>query len=198
MTPMLQFDALPTGRLSLKVPVDGAMVEVPLSEAVRCSFNAPPGLPLLSVPAGLPFYYQLTSWHFSDDYSVATDNGTVELQDGGTIIYTPAVVGAGGFSVNGYVFALTIVDNVPVPPNIEVPAPNSTISQATFTVDTGSFQTRDPAMSHYATHWQIATDAGFTQLVVDEVSTTSLTSYTVTGLAMRANYFVRAKFIGRK
>lgn len=198
MMSMLQFDALPTGRLSLKVPVGGEMVEVPISEAVRCSFTAPQGVSLLSVPVGVPFYYQLTSWHFCDDYAVATDNGTVELQDAGTIVYTPATVGAGGFSVNGYVFALTIVDNVPAPPSIEVPAPNSTIVQATFAVDTGNFQARDPAMSHYATHWQIATDAGFTQLVVDEVSTTSLTSYTVTGLAIRENYFVRAKFIGRK
>ena len=52
-------------------------------------------------------------------------------------------------------------------------------------------------MTHYATHWQIASDANFTTLVYDVTSTTDLTEMATFGLDEGTPYYIRAQHIGQ-
>jgi hypothetical protein len=75
-------------------------------------------------------------------------------------------------------------------------SPSGTISSTSPSLQVGSFSLVSgmTTITHTHTQWQVATDAGFTNLVLDTGDTTDLLSRAVTGLSNQTTYFWRARF----
>lgn len=138
--------------------------------------------------------YQLIDYHFANDYEVSTTNGSIRIS-GNLIYYTPALIGQGGFTVNGIFYPVTVSTNRPNKPTITSPTAGSTTPTADATITTSAFSDGNVAVTHAQTRWQIAIDPDFRYLVVDTTSASALTSLTQT-LSYGQTYYARAQHIG--
>jgi hypothetical protein len=188
---LISADISDSGRVYVKaIDTTGAKLAVDQGESIqrKTRFEG-------QLTQGVTGRYQITNYHFSDDYRVSTWNGVVSLDDD-EIVYTPETVGSGGFFLNGTRYVLEVLPEGPLKPSIFSPTNGQQGLSKTPTVVSNSFDTEEAGLTHHATRWQIATDAAFTNIVVDETSTTSLLTYTVEQLESEGEYYVRIQHIG--
>lgn len=191
MNPLLLLEIQDGGRLQISVR-DNDGVLVPIDQKEKVINTAAVGR-LCYV--GVPTVFEITNYHFCDDYDVRTPNGTISLNES-TITYTPAVIGPGGFYVNQTWVPITVEDTAPYTPAMTYPAPDQADLLNETTLIASNYAAPTPGMSHTATQWQVATDPGFVNLVVDITSTTSLHELTVSNLTALVWYYVRVRYIG--
>lgn len=152
--------------------------------------------PSVQVVVGVPHTYKIPNRHFCDVYEVSCVNGTIVDEDE-VLTYTPAYSGHGEVKVNGTIFPLTVKEDKPLTPTITYPINGDTTLPNGFEIHTSAFSAPNPLMTHYATHWQIASDGNFITLVYDVVSTTDLVTMITSGLAEGTPYYIRAQHIGQ-
>lgn len=139
--------------------------------------------------------YKIQNYHFCDEYRVSTENGVVSIA-GDTITYTPAVEGSGGFTLNGSFYSIEILPEGPLKPSLYSPVDQETGVSASLTLISNSFDSEEVGWVHTATHWQLARNAEFTDLVVDDLSTTNLLTYECPQLDSLGVYYVRIRHVG--
>ena len=151
--------------------------------------------PTLPVVVGVNHIFRITNFHFCDNYVISCINGTYVLV-GDYIHYTAAAEGYGEIKVNGTILPFMVLSNQPLMPEITYPEQGAIDLPDGFEITTSPFVSADPNMVHVATHWQIATDPNFTDLVYDQTSTTDLVDLVTFGLDEGTPYYIRAQHIG--
>lgn len=152
--------------------------------------------PLYSdVIAGLPSLFKITNYHFSDSYEVSTENGTVSITDN-IVTYIAETEGLGGFRLNGYLHEAWVTANEPGTPVLVHPRNGmEDLPQDTVLVSSGFFAP-NPLMVHVKTHWQVARDPEFQDLVMDVDSETHLLQIPIQGVEEGGVYYVRLAHTG--
>lgn len=152
----------------------------------------------LPIVVGVPRVFTIPNLHFSDSYDISCTNGTVAYSASNlsTLTYTAATEGYGEIKVNGTIKSFTVIADKPLTPEITYPAQGAIDLPDGFEITTSPFQAVNPAMTHYATRWQIATDPEFTDVVYDQTSTTDLVDMVTFGLDEGTPYYIRAQHIG--
>ncbi len=136
----------------------------------------------------------LKNYHFEHRYKVTTDNGTVSIS-GNNITLMPANPGTAKIFVNGVLsLTLTIVYPKPNTPSIVVPTDGATAVALTSSLQGSAYSGPVGIGAHAKTHWQIATDANFTNNVVNVESTTNLLTYPLSSLQPATKYYARVRY----
>ena len=152
-----------------------------------------------TVTVGSTATYTIVGYSSFETYTVVASAGTT-TRSGATITYTaPATAQTVTLTVNGKAVTVNVV---PVTAYVNTPSvtspttgatdlgPDIALTASTFTVSGGSD-------THEGTDWQVATDAGFTNVVASTTNSSSAkTSYTATGLAPSTTYYVRLRYKG--
>ena len=109
--------------------------------------------------------YVITNHDSYVTYILGTTNGTVSrIND--IITYTPATVGAGGFTINGKALAITVNDNLILQPSISAPVNNAVNLGPSLDLVSSAFDVTTPGSdTHLDTDWQIATDVLFNNVL---------------------------------
>ena len=146
---------------------------------------------------GVPNTYTITNYDSFMTYTVSTNYGSVSIS-GDTITYTPTnSSGAGGFTVNGEMFNLTVIAQTPSTPAISTPVNGATNIGSTVAVTTGSFQMVSGSDTHVASDWQISTSPLFTTIVYESLNdTVNKTSWTSGALTTSTQYYIRVRHKG--
>jgi hypothetical protein len=141
--------------------------------------------------------FQITNYDSRTTYVVAGINGVATLSVD-TITYTAgSVAGAGGFTINGKLYAITITGPYTVKPSITSPVNASVGLSSSVAITSSAFSTSSGTDTHASSTWQLATDAAFTNIVSSTTAdTVNKTSWTVSGLTISTTYYVRMKQIG--
>ena len=140
--------------------------------------------------------YVISNYDIATTYVVSTTTGSVS-RNGDTITYTaPSVGGNGGFTINGRVFAISVVMPYVNTPSVTSPVNGTTGLGSSVTITSSAFNVVGGSDTHYSSDWQVATDSGFVNLVQNVVdSTTNKTSF-----ALMTNpsttYYVRVRHKG--
>ena len=141
--------------------------------------------------------YLITNYDSFTVYTITTTNGTINRTDD-TFIYTPDSAGAGGFTINGKDFTITILNKVVNTPTITSPANNAT-EISVNTVFTSDVFTTSPAAqdTHVDSDWELASDAIFSSIIQSSYNdAVNKTSWSVSGLIQNTTYYVRVKYRG--
>ena len=150
-----------------------------------------------SITVGIEATFDIATKHFSDTYTVSTTNGTVKIV-GSKVKYTPTVVGAGGFMLNGTMHRVEVIKNAPVRPALTAPE-KAFVSTSVYPVlSSTAYNVDDTAITHSASRWQVATDPEFINIVIDVESSTALTALKTTELIRGEQYYARVMHIGTK
>ena len=150
-----------------------------------------------TISVNVEYTFTILHKHFSDAYEVTTENGTAYIS-GTTVKYTPAIIGAGGFALNGTFHPMTITANQPLQPAITLPVADTLYPTTEVALTSSAFVAEDATVTHTSTRWQVATDPDFLNIVMDVTSTTGLTGIAATGLSRGKTYYTRSKHIGTK
>ena len=81
-------------------------------------------------------------------------------------------------------------------PSIISPENNTSILVNPITFGSTPFAGGGSVKTHVSSQWQISSDNTFNSLVVDETSTTDLTSFTVSTLSQGQSYYIRVRYNG--
>lgn len=152
-------------------------------------------------------YYQIGNYHYSDEYELDTSNGSVGFyeRDQSIVVYTPGVLGAGGFTINDVEFLIDVVEPGPVAPVILSPEGGSptTIIQLGDLVTASDYLDPTWKTVHSSTRWQIATDLNFSNIVADHLEESASTSLQISqefmdiyGLSSVTIYYIRVCYYG--
>lgn len=150
-----------------------------------------------SVVVGMPGTYKVVNHHFTDVYTVSTLNGTVSVSEG-IVTYTPALLGSGGFWLNGTYVPVTVVQDSVGKPSITSPSNESVAASLYPELTSTDFKAQNPAMTHTYSRWQVAKDSGFTNIVYDTTDAVSLTRLKLPRLKNGQKYYVRVCHFGTK
>lgn len=150
-----------------------------------------------SITVGVEATFEIVAMHFSDEYIVSTDNGSIYV-DGNLVKYTPAFVGMGGFWINGTRHEVTVLKNQPLTPSVILPLSGSESQTVAPILEVSDFIVDDETITHVATRWQVARDPDFTDLVMDTTSEEDLKTIQTVSLPRGQRYYVRAMHIGNK
>jgi hypothetical protein len=141
-------------------------------------------------------YYSLVpirgsaTFNYLDEYGTP---GNLPIE----VVYTaPLTEGPGGFIINERQIDINIIKPEVVAPNITNPVNGSTISAASFTMAFDSFSVIGATDTYNVTEIQIATDAGFANIVQSLSGSYPTWSLAITGLSFGATYYVRARHAG--
>jgi hypothetical protein len=109
-----------------------------------------------------------------------------------TVTGTGATAGTGTATISLTIAPAPIVVATP---SVTSPASGATIPAKNTTFTSSAFTLTSGIATHASSDWQIATDSGFTNIVVSvSASTTSLTSWIPTGLVGSTQYYVRVRY----
>ena len=88
-----------------------------------------------------------------------------------------------------------VSNTVPVTPTNSTPAGSATNIAVSPALTGSAFNDTDPGSSHLASHWQVASDSGFTTIVDDSGTVGDLVSHTVAAvLNTSTNYYWRVRY----
>ncbi len=141
--------------------------------------------------------YTITNYDSFKSYTVVAISGTVS-RVGDTITYTaPAGVGSGGFSINGEAYSVTVVTTQPAQAVISSPVNGATGVIESPTITTSTFSMLAGSDTHASTDWQIAIDAGFTNIVAQSINdVVNKTSWSGILPTSNITYYIRARHKG--
>lgn len=150
--------------------------------------------------------YTITNYSNLDSYVISSTRGTV-TRSGSTITYKgPLTEGADNITINGQVYSLAVRTPVTVnKPSIISPA-NGASDDPVVRFQSGPFTTSNGVDNHVSSQWQLATDSSFTNIVKDEIGTTTWSNqstdgawlgiWNVSGLTRGVTYYARVKYTG--
>ena len=142
--------------------------------------------------------YQISNYDNGVTYTVTAASGTVSL-NGVTITYVaPSTANANaGFSVNGKAVVINVVAPSVNQTTITSPTAGATGQGSSVSFTSAAFAVSGATDTHAASDWQIATDAGFSNIVASvTASATNLTSWTASGLVAGTTYYARCRHKG--
>lgn len=175
---------------------DGTVVEIGSELGFSVALDGP-----TSVYEGDERSFTITDFSAFATYGVDATNGSATI-DGATITYTAPGSGTedtltvtrDGIDV---VFSLTILDVGITKPTNTSPTNGDTDNGGTVTLTSSAFDWIGTADTHVSSDWQIATDAGFTNIVDSRTAdAANLTTWTVTGLDESETYHWRVRHTG--
>jgi hypothetical protein len=139
----------------------------------------------------------ITNYDIGTNYTLSAVSGNVS-RTGDTITYVaPSVNGNGGFVLNGTTFAITVIQPTIQQPSVTSPVAGSNTHGSEITFTSSNFTVNGGSDSHASSSWQLATDGGFSNIVASvSASTSSKTSWTVTGLVANTTYYARVQHTG--
>lgn len=146
------------------------------------------------IPVGRPSAFQILNYHFCDNYTVRTVNGTVSLEDD-LIIYTPDSIHAPSFWLDGRRFLFTGYDPAIEPPAVLSPQNGQTEALWFGEINSSAF-IGNADITHDKSHFQLSTDPSFGTLVAEEEVTDTLLQWTYQGLIPGQSYYVRVRHEG--
>lgn len=148
-----------------------------------------------SVGVGLTEVYTITNYDIATVYNLSSSNGSVS-RNNDTILYTPAVAGAGGFNLNGREIAISVINRIETPA-ITSPLTGS-INQSLSLDFTSSVFDINPSgyESHLSTDWEVALDPAFSTIVFSRYNDTiNKTSWSdVRYFSPNTVYYVRVRY----
>ena len=146
---------------------------------------------------GVANVFTITNYDSFTSYVVSTTNGTVSVS-GDKITYTPVnASGAGGFTVNGEMFNVTVIGQMPGTPSITSPVNGATNIGSKVVVSTGSFSMVSGSDTHAASDWQVSTSPTFATILYESINdTVNKTSWTSGALSVSTQYYIRVRHKG--
>jgi hypothetical protein len=141
--------------------------------------------------------YTITNYDTFTNYNISVVYGSVSRIDN-VISYTaPAANGIAGFKINDRVFNIAIGQMFINKPVIQSPVNLSINLDSDVTFTTSLFDVVGGNDIHASSTWQLATDAGFSNLVDGVInSAINKLNWAVTGLIQNTTYYARVKHIG--
>lgn len=156
------------------------------------------------IVAGLSETYTITNFDSFSSYSVSIDVGDATLDHDGIEVEIPgAAEGTATLIVNkngrSFEFVISINDSGVLTPTILQPTQGSTTFSIVGNIQGSAFQTVPPGVdTHESTDWQVATDAGFSNIVAESLADTSnLLSWNPSPqLDPGVTYYARIRYYG--
>jgi hypothetical protein len=141
--------------------------------------------------------FTINNYDFATSYSVSATGGTIS-RSGKTISWTlPSSAGNYSFNVNGQTYNVTVFQPTIQQPSVTSPVAGSNTHGSEITFTSSNFTVNGGSDSHASSSWQLATDGGFSNIVASvSASTSSKTSWTVTGLVANTTYYARVQHTG--
>ena len=145
--------------------------------------------------------YTITNYNAFSTYTVSVTAGSASIS-GDTISFTaPSTAQTVTLTVNmdskPTTFSLVIQAAGVNTPSNSAPSNGATNQDGTVTLTASAFSWLGLSDTHASSDWQIATDAGFTNIVQSQTdSTTNKTSWTVSGLSVSQTYYWRVRYKG--
>ncbi|MFP6364635.1 kelch repeat-containing protein [Pseudomonas aeruginosa] len=151
--------------------------------------------------------YRITDFNFASTWDVATDFGTVSRSGDTVTLAIPPNAAAGIVSLTVIrdggkeVFKIPLGAAAIQKPSITAPIHASTGNTFEPILTSSAFQVFPAGFnSHVKTHWQIASDEGFTNLILNRESAENLRSLPLSEVPLRlapsTRYYLRARYIG--
>ena len=145
--------------------------------------------------------FTITNYNAFSDYIVQVSAGSVSIA-GDTITFTaPALAQTVTMTVTmdnvATSFSIPVQAAGVATPTNSSPSNGATNQNGSVTLAASAFQWVGLSDTHSSSDWQVATDAGFTSLVVNVTGDSSnKTSYTATGLSESQTYYWRVRYAG--
>lgn len=163
----------------------------PVGQAANAQGN------LATMNANTSRTFQITNYDSRTTYVMAGINGVATLSVDKITYTAGSVAGAGGFTINGKTYAITITGPCVVTPSITSPVSGSTGLLGTVQMTGSTFSSTGVSDTQKSASWQLAADSSFTAIVSQSLNdTTNLTSWTVSGLSVSTTYFARVRYTG--
>jgi len=155
--------------------------------------------------------YRVTYWSDFRDIQVTIDNNDAAIYldgNGQVVIDAPSAPGIMLLTITGSYndeiycnksFPIDVIANTDHvnTPSIVSPASGAANLGPDITFTGSSFGVSGGSDAHEGTDWQLATDAGFTNIVTSVTnSSTNKTSWTASGLSVNTQYYVRTRYKG--
>jgi len=144
---------------------------------------------------GFVGYYTITNYDAFANYSLTAISGTVS-RAGALITYTaPSSPGAGGFTLAGRAFNVTVTDFAPVTPTLAATDTGNGAGTAMIRAQGNAFSMQGNSDTHLNTDWQVASDANFSSIVLQSLADASnKTAWNATPVNLSTTYYVRCRY----
>jgi len=140
--------------------------------------------------------YIITDYDAFKNYSLTPLSGTVS-RTGDTISYTsPSSGSTCGFSINGLVVNLTLIQPVVNTPSIVSPSNGSVISSVTPTITGSAFSVSWGSDTFSVMHFDVATDVNFTNMHISGNTGATSVSLSTSPLNPSTTYYARIRYQG--
>lgn len=141
--------------------------------------------------------FTINNYDSFTNYTVSVSRGTVSRIDDVITVTLPDTSGPLILSVNDRSLGLTAIDLITLRPTITTPVNNATRVSVNTAFQSSAFQVQSGVTgdSHLSTDWQISKFSDFSVIAKSSMSdTTNLTSWSVTGLDVLTQYYVRVRY----
>ena len=148
-----------------------------------------------TVMVGTSNTYLITNYDVKTEYVITSTGGSVTVS-GDTITYVAnSVVENGSITVNGKVFTIPKIDQVPATPSITAPVDNATGQGSSVAFTASAFSTEKVGDTHANTDWEVSTSSTFATIAKSSYAdATNTTSWSATGLAVSTTYYARVRY----
>jgi len=137
--------------------------------------------------------YTLTTYDSFTTYTITATNGNV-VRNGEVITYTPAANGAGGFTVNGKAFAVTVIAASIATPSILTPINGATGVSMKPEFISSAFQFHGDIQTQDQVRWEISATPDFATLTQYYEGTANFTNWLPSAyLAENNQYYARVR-----
>jgi FG-GAP repeat len=151
-----------------------------------------------TIHAGVLTSFTISNFDINETYSATISAGSVSIAGDQVTILAPAVPQTVTLTLNGRQIKIPVVALAPNQPKIIAPVDGATGLTNSLTIYSTDFSIALPAGDvHQSSDWELATDAAFTDVKASLFNTTSLlTAWTVSGLEINTDYFIRVRHRG--
>ena len=148
-----------------------------------------------TVMVGTSNTYLITNYDVKTEYVITSTGGSVTVS-GDTITYVAnSVVENGSITVNGKVFTIPKIDQVPATPSITAPVDNATGQGSSVAFTASAFSTEKVGDTHANSDWEVSTSSTFATIAKSSYAdATNTTSWSATGLAVSTTYYARVRY----
>jgi hypothetical protein len=141
--------------------------------------------------------YLITNYDVKTTYVVTATGGGVAVA-GDTITYIAnSVMEVGTITINGKVFEIPKIDQIPDTPVVTSPVNNAVDLGSSVVYTASAFSTLKVGDTHANSDWEVASDSGFVTIVASSYAdATNKTSWTSPNLEPATTYYARVRFKG--
>ena len=150
-----------------------------------------------TVMVGTSNTYLITNYDVKTEYVITSTGGSV-MVSGDTITYVAnSMVENGSITVNGKVFTIPKIDQVPATPSITAPVDNATGQGSSVAFTASAFSTEKVGDTHANSDWEVSTSSTFATIAKSSYAdATNKTSWTAAGLSANSTYYARVRYRG--